>query len=125
MKKTQVKLLNLHDAVHEHAMTWEGAEIRVITSSWSSELNDFCRIRLEQLRVKKNVRGVRDEAFGHTIRSCGHGHGKTEEFILGAWLSDDDVVRLRNGRMAIIEGKLHFLARFDFEFLGVISQRVC
>lgn len=125
MKKTQVKLLNLHDAVHEHPMTWEGTEIRVITSSWSSELNDLCCIRLEQLRVKKNVRGVRDEAFGHAIRSCGHGHGKTEELILGAWLSDDDIVRLRNCRMTVVESELHFLASFDFEFFGVVGQRVC
>ena len=106
-------------------MTRKGAEIRVVTRGWGRELNDLCRIRLEQLCLKQNVSRIWDEAFGHAIGCCGHGHGKTEKLVLGAWLGDDDVVWLWNGRMGIIEGKLHFLASFDFEFLGVISQRVC
>ena len=78
MKRIQIQLLDLHDAVHEHAMTGEGAEIRVVTSGRSGELDDFTRVWLEQLGLEQNVRRVWNETFGHAIGSCGHGHGKTE-----------------------------------------------
>lgn len=113
-------LLDGHDAVHEHAVTWEGAKVGV--KSWlggSVEFKHLLLSGLDQLRVEEDVCALGNVTLGHAIRSGCHLHGGHHDFILHAGFAEDDVVGLGDG-VSVFEGDFHFLADLDVEGLGVV-----
>jgi len=113
-------LLDGHDAVHEHAMAGEGAEVGIEAGlSWSVEFEYLLLSGLDQLRVEEDVGAFRNVTFGHAIRSSRHLHGRHHDFVFHARLAKDDVVGLRDG-VGVFEGDFHFLSDLYVEGLGVI-----
>lgn len=101
------------DALHEHPVAWEGAEVGVSAGFCrSGELDGACLSWLEEFGVVEHVWGIWDVVFGHGLWVGEHGVGQCADFLQGAGFDDEEVVRQR-GAAGVFEGDFDFFAGFD------------
>lgn len=113
-------LLHDHLALHDEPVAGEGADVGVFAlRGRRGEAQHLAVALVEHFGFVQDLRGVGDEAFGEAVGRFGHFVAGHADFVRGAGLDDEEIVR---GDVGIFEDELHGGSGSHFELAQVVEQ---